>query len=175
MNQQQFERIIKDMTRRYGKMKSGTEEDHAMTLFVMETNLLKTHRAHPDSNSRRAKEAILLALYRVEGYLTGMKAETEPFESEENLRLRDALLMAFDPFTNEEIKAVIQESTVDLEDSASLNGFYKEPVICMLRIWDSVETWEKKMGSNGYFTFLEGHLGAKIPRDEELKYAVLTS
>ncbi len=104
MNQQQFERIIKDMTRRYGKMKSGTEEDHAMTLFVMETNLLKMHRAHPDSNSRRAKEAILLALYRVEGYLTGMKAETEPFESEENLRLRDALLMAFDPLLTKKSK-----------------------------------------------------------------------
>ncbi len=52
--------------------------------------------------------------------------------------------MAFDPFTNEEVRAVIAESSgIDLDDSDSLRDYYAEPIRCMLRIKESVDTWEK--------------------------------
>ena len=63
MNQYQFEQIARQMEKKYGKIRNGEEGQHEMLLFPMESNLLKTHRKHPDANSRRLEEAILLALH----------------------------------------------------------------------------------------------------------------
>ena len=65
------------------------------------------------------------------------------FQSTDNERLVHALLMAFDPFTNEEIKSVLgQKKIVDLTDRNQLKAFYQEPIICILRIKDSVDMWD---------------------------------
>lgn len=44
--------------------------------------------------------------------------------------------MAFDPFTNEEIQKVIGKE-MDLRE---LHDYYKVPVMCLLRIKESVDT-----------------------------------
>ena len=68
-DQRQFELISRRIEKRFGKMKKGEEDAHAMTLFVMESNLLKVHRKNPKANSRRLKEAINLTLHKVNDYL----------------------------------------------------------------------------------------------------------
>ena len=90
------------MEQRYGRIHKGDEEVHAMMLFPMESNLLKVHRRHPDSNSRRLKEAICLTLHTINGYLTDEQPDVKGFENPDNLRLRDAMLYSFDPFTNDD-------------------------------------------------------------------------
>ena len=50
--------------------------------------------------------------------------------------------------------------------------YYKEPVLCMLRIKESVELMLKKNGADGYFDFIERVLGKSIPDDGKLNYAV---
>lgn len=76
----------------------------------MEGNALKTHREFPSSNSRRLKEAIALVLFDIKERCTGEAIDTEKFRNEENEKLEKALLMAFDPYTNEEVmKLVLQE------------------------------------------------------------------
>jgi len=173
MNQNQFEMITRNMQKRYGKIRNGDEEIHSMMLFPMESNLLKVYRKHQEANSRRLKEAILLALYQVSDRLTGAKTDVGKFESSENLLLRDALLSAFDPFANEEIAAVLQEEgQLDLNDRDVLEKYYKEPVLCLLRIRDSVEHWEKRGGSNGYFEFLNEWLGGKVPDDGKMNFSI---
>ena len=54
-----------------------------MVLFPMESNLLKIRRKYPDSNSRRLREAILLVLHRVNGYLKHEDIDVEKFENED--------------------------------------------------------------------------------------------
>ena len=51
---------------------------------------------------------------------------------------------------NEEIREVLGQM-----DAEHLHEYYKEPVMCLLRIKDSVDTWEKCGGSDGYFGFIE--------------------
>lgn len=173
MNQAQFEMIIRRMEQRYGRMHKGDEEAHAMVLFAMEGNLLKTHRKHPESNSRRLKEAICLTFHRVNGYLNGKQDDVTKFESTENLLLRDALLQAFDPFTREEIRDVMcGDGGLDLNDRQALENYFEEPIRCIRRIYDSVEHWEKESGSNGYFVFIENWMGSKIPYDDKMDYSV---
>ena len=174
MNYRQFELIIRKMEKRYGKIQKGREDEHSMILFPMESNLLKTYRKYPEANSERLHEAICLTLYKLEDYLEEKKTDLSKFEVPENIWLRDALLMSFDPFTNAEIREILcNENGMNLEDRNSLEEYLKEPVMCILRIHDSLDYWEKRRGSNGYFLFLDNWMGDKVPRDEELHYAIM--
>ncbi len=176
MNQYQFLQIIRRMEQRYGKMKKNQEGEYAMLLFPMESNLLKIHRMNPAANSRRLEEAIPLALYEVENRINEEPRDASSYENKENLLLKDALLKAFDPFASEEIASILRVSmNADLEDREMLINYYKEPVICMLRIKDSVEYWLKSNGSDGYFDFLEEYLGDGVPHDDKMNYAIFTS
>ena len=133
----EFEKIARKMEKQFGKISKGDEESHAMVLFPMEGNLLKINRKYPASNSRRLREAIFITLHQIDSYLTGEKADTGSFENEDNIRLKDALMYVFDPFSNEEVKAILTEkSELDLEDREQLESYYREPVQCILRILD---------------------------------------
>jgi len=172
MQQYQFERIYSQMEKEFGKIRIGEEGDHAMLLFPMEGNLLKTHRKNPASNSRRLREAIALALFDVKARYTGEEILVERFRDENNAKLENALLMAFDPFTNEEVYEVVTGGMgIDLEDLDALRSYYAEPVLCMLRIKESVDTMEKRLGANGYFDFIEGYMGEQIVGDE-MKFSI---
>ena len=94
-------------------------------------------------------------------------------KNEDNERLETALLMAFDPHTNSEIKELLisrgRQHELDLE---KMQQYYKIPVMCLLRIKASIDTWEKNAGTNGYFDFIEGYMGTSITGDE-MKYSVM--
>lgn len=173
VNQYQFNRICSQMGKDFGVIRKGEEENHTMMFFPMEGNLLKIYRANPSSNSRRLSEAIPLALFQIKSYLTGEEFDLSSFKSVDNERLVHAMLMTFDPFTNEEIKEMIEhEKIIDLTDQNQLKDFYQEPIMCMLRIRESVDTWEKQRGMDGYFSFMEEYMGNLIPQEEELKYTI---
>lgn len=173
MQPYQFEKIYHEMEKEFGKIKSGNEEAHVMMLLPIEGNALKVHRKYPSSNSRRLREAIALALFKIKGYYTAESYDTDKFRDENNERLEYALLMAFDPFTNPEIQEVIRsESKMDLNNLTELHDYYKEPVMCLLRIKESIDIWEKRNGSDGYFNFIEEYMGDEIGGDE-LRFSIL--
>lgn len=167
MQMYQFEKIYAEMGKEYGKIRKGEEEVHSMMLFPMESNVLKIHRAYPGSNSRRLREAVGLVLFDIKSRVGGEEADTGRFRDADNERLEKALLMAFDPFTNEEIREVLGQM-----DAEHLHEYYKEPVMCLLRIKDSVDIWEKRGGSNGYFDFIEQYMGAQI-NDDKMNFSVM--
>ncbi len=174
MQHYQFEKIFSQMEKEFGKVKSGQEEKHAMMLMPLESNALKIHRKYPSANSRRLREAIALVLFDVEERCTGESINTAFFRDEDNQRLELALLMAFDPFTNQEVKEVItSQTTIDLSDYDQLHAYYVEPVSCLLRIKESIDTWAKQNGSDGYFDFIEQFMGSEIYGDE-MKFSILT-
>ena len=162
MQAYQFERIYTQMEKEFGKVKKGEEEAYAMLLFPMESNALKVHRANPESNSRRMREAVGLVLFDIKSRYTEEAYDVEAFRNEDNRKLEEALLMAFDPFTNEEIKRI---PGMQLEPK-DLHKYYRKPIMCLLRIKDSIDTWEKRAGANGYFQFIEKYMGSQISGDE---------
>ena len=173
MQYYQFEKIFSQMEKQFGKVNSGQEESHAMMLMPLEGNALKIHRKYPSSNSRRLREAIALVLFDVKERCTGEIINTDSFRDDDNQRLERALLMAFDPFTSQEVKEVITSQTaIDLSDHDQLHAYYVEPVSCLLRIKESIDTWVKQNGSDGYFDFIEQFMGSKIHGDE-MKFSVL--
>lgn len=157
----QFERIYSQMEKEFGKVKKGEEEAYAMLLFPLESNVLKVHRANPVSNSRRLREAIALVLFDIKSRYTQEKYDVAPFRNEDNERLEKALLMAFDPFTNEEVAEIIGTEM----EAGQWHDYYQLPVMCLLRIKDSIDTLEKRAGSDGYFIFIEQYMGMEVKGD----------
>lgn len=163
----QFERIFSQMEKEFGKVRRGEENNYDMLFFPLESNVLKVHRAFPFSNSRRLREAIALTLFDLKERYTGEKQDTENFRNEDNERLEKALLMAFDPYTNPEaMEALGQQGKMAEVPLEKLKSYYKIPIMCLLRIKESVDTWEKQGGADGYFDFTEDFLGSHIKGDK---------
>ena len=170
----QFERIYSQMEKEIGKMRKGEEDAYAMLLLPLEGNALKAHREFPSSNSRRLREAIALVLFDIKERCTGEKADTGKFRNEDNEKLEKALLMAFDPYTNAEVMELLkqQEKTEELLREM-LKNYYKLPVMCLLRVKDSIDTWEKRFGANGYFEFIESYMGSQI-KGSEMNFTLMS-
>lgn len=170
----QFERIYSQMEKEFGKMRKGEEEVYSMLLLPLEGNALKVHREFPSSNSRRLREAIALVLFDIKERCTGEKVDTGKFRNEDNEKLERALLMAFDPYTNVEVMELLkqQENTEKLSQEM-LKSYYKLPVMCLLRIKDSIDTWEKRSGADGYFDFIESYMGSQI-KGTEMNFTLMS-
>ena len=170
----QFERIYSQMEKEFGKMRKGEEDVYSMLLLSLESNALKIRRGFPASNSRRLREAIALVLFDIKERCTGEKADTGKFRNEDNERLEKAMLMAFDPYTNTEVMEILNQrrKTEELTQEM-LISYYKLPVMCLLRIKDSIDTWEKRAGADGYFDFIEGYMGSQI-KGTEMKFTIMS-
>lgn len=169
----QFERIYSQMEKEFGKIKKGEEEAYSMLLLALEGNALKVHREFSLSNSRRLREAIALVLFGIKERCMGEKADTGKFRNDDNEKLEKALLMAFDPYTNGEIMDLLKQQTkTDELTQGMLKGYYKFPVMCLLRIKDSIDTWEKQSGADGYFNFIESYMGSQI-KGTEMNFTIM--
>ncbi len=170
----QFERIYSQMEKEFGKIRKGEEEVYSMLLLPLEGNVLKIHRKFPSSNSRRLREAIALVLFDIKEKYTGEEEDTEKFRNEDNEKLEKALLMAFDPYTNEEVMEQLKKQTkTDEFTQETLKDYYKLPVMCLLRIKDSIDTWEKRSGADGYFDFIESYMGSQI-NGTEMNFTIMS-
>ena len=100
MQRYQFDKIFSVMENEFGKICKGKEYVFEESLMVLETNLLKIHRQYPSSDSRRLREAVALTLFTIRENYSGEEFNTDNFRNENNERLEQALLTAFDPFSN---------------------------------------------------------------------------
>ncbi len=166
--------IVQRMEKRFGKVAHGDEGTYGELLYPMESNLLKVHRIYSRADGRRTKEAILLTLHEIEDRITGQTHDTSSLQNRGSLMMKKALMMAFDPFTNPELKEALDgvQHCYDLTTPAGLARFYAIPVRCILRILDSVQKFTTKQEPSQYFEFLEYFMGKKV-HGHEMNYAVL--
>ena len=172
LNRYKFEKISNMMTKEFGKIAKGEENAYAMLFAPLEGILLKLHRENPDRNGRRAIEAIHVCLLLVDGYLTDTEYDLNGYRTPENEAFVTGLLMSFDPFTNDEVKAAAS-GYWDFTSPSDLRAYFQVPVICLLRLEKSIETWTKNMGTNGYFDFLEQTIGATVAGDLKMNYSFM--
>lgn len=115
-----------------------------------------------------------MVLFDIKEKYTGEMADIGKFRNEDNEKLEKALLMAFDPYTNVEVMELLKQQTQTEElTQEMLKSCYKLPVMCLLRIKDSIDTWEKRSGADGYFDFIEGCMGSQI-KGTEMKFTIMS-
>jgi len=174
MNRYTFEKIVKRMADQYGRIERGEEEPYNPLFFIIESNALKVHRANPRANSRSFREALLLGLHTINMRLNGLQDDLSSFETPENKELLHALLYAFDPYANEGLgqhvkkDAAIHAGVDEIDDYPAdyLRLYYTIPIRCMIRLVDSIDTWTKALGSDGYFKSIESTIGKKVEADD---------
>lgn len=172
LNRYKFDKISGMMSKQFGKIEKGRENDYDMLFAPMEGNLLKLHRENGERNGRPAIEAIHVCLLLIDGYLTDTEYDLNGYRTPDNEAFVTGLLMSFDPFTNEEVKAAASKYW-DLETPSGLRSYFQAPVVCLLRIEKTIDLWTKNRGPNGYFDFLEQTIGSIVSRDQKMNYAVL--
>ena len=172
-NQYTFDHISSSMKKTFGMVRKGTEDAFAMELATIEGNLLRINRRNKIYNGRRALEAIKICLFIIDGYINGYEYDLSNYKTPENEPLVEAVLMAFDPYTNEDIlEALGNEFGQNSLDN--LRAFFTHPIQCLLRIEESIALWTKRDGSDGYFIFIEGFMGHMVPHDEKMNFTVMT-
>ena len=160
-----LKRITSRMAQEFGRIYKGQEETYAMILHSMETNMLKARIKLPDMTGNDAKDAISLSLMIIRGYLNGIDYDLEEYMNDNTTALIHALMMSFDPFTNPKISQILS-SIKDLEDIQFLRDYYTEPVMCLVRIDNSIDLWTKVNGKFGYFEFVGNQLAGSFGKDE---------
>ncbi|MFA7231746.1 MAG: hypothetical protein WC071_10795 [Victivallaceae bacterium] len=170
-NQYRLEKIAAEMANKFGKIK-GQEEAYSLLLACMEGNMLKTRRINHKCVSRRAMEAVNMALMTVNGYLNGIAYDFGDYMNEENRQLYLALMKSFDPQHNDEIPRPPAWS-LNPDNIDNITAFYAAPVKCLVRIKESVEFWMKKMGNDGYFVFIEPAIAKIMNLDDKMGFAVI--
>ncbi len=164
-------RISSRMAKDFGMIPKGQEDQYAFILSAMEGNLLKLHRQDPNRSGHQALTAIQMALLTVDGYIKQVEYDFSSHTTSENQDLLHGLLMSFDPFTNNEVHEVIMEDV----HSFDAKKYFEIPIKCLLRIEKSIKLWSNNLGTNGYFTFIENHMGHLIERDDKMNFTILAN
>ncbi|MFT8321784.1 MAG: hypothetical protein ABF649_12830 [Bacillus sp. (in: firmicutes)] len=165
-----LDRISTRMAKDFGTISKGQEEHYAYPLSVMEGNMLKLHREESNRSGRKALTAIQMSLLTVDGYIKQVEYDFSSHATPENQALLHGLLMSFDPFTNREIHEVVMEDG----NFFDAKKYFEIPIKCLLRIEKSIIQWTKQFGPNGYFIFIENHMGQMIKQDDIMNFAILT-
>jgi hypothetical protein len=172
VNQYKITKMASQMAKEFGQIKKGAEEQYEL-LQYMEVNMLKIHYQNPKCTSPRAQEAIHICLMKIDGYINGVEYDLGNYVNPENNMLAEAILLSFDPFSNNEIYDIAGK-TYQLETKEGLREYFTKPVKCLLRIVSSVEMWMKEMGADGYFRFLDDQIGSFVAHDDKMGYFIDT-
>ena len=63
---------------------------------------------------------------------------------------------------------------MDMLSQKQVKEYHKFPEMCLLRIKKSSDTWEKHLGSDGYFNFIEGYIWEKI-KGNDMNFSIMSS
>ncbi|MBQ9347734.1 MAG: hypothetical protein IJT94_10445 [Oscillibacter sp.] len=168
MDQYQFEQVIRRMTKRYGKIPKGKESMYLPMLEGMEHNLYRVWKENRACGSRWIPHAAALAMWQMEDRLTGKETDVSAFAAPENLPLRDAFLLSFDPFSSDYIANEMKQEGLDVSDTSLLEKLYRIPAMCMILIVESAEMWDKERGRDGYFLFVGDFLRTDMAVTKEV-------
>lgn len=172
VNTYQFGKISTRMARNFGVIEKNHEDDYENILLPMECNLLRANRKSGINNGRHTIDAIHICLFIIDGYINQVEYELDPFITSENKPYLSALLMSFDPFTNEFLRPTA-EKNCDIFSKEGLHDYFEAPIKCLLRIDKSIEFWTKEYGNAGYFNFIESQIGMAITNNDKIDCVVI--
>ncbi|GEM_PF-283311 len=167
INSYKFHQVASGMKKEYGSIRKGEEDDYLFELLPMEQAILKFYvkSEHRIISDMKVMEAIKICLFRIRGYLAGVRYDFGKLVEPESMELADYLAKTFDPFLVEEIRAIAAQH-YGIENNEGLRKFFEIPVKCLIRILDSVED-HSRMGVRGYLEFINGLIGSKTDLDDD--------
>ncbi len=142
-----IKRIISRVEKEFGKIEKGTEEDYNPQLNYIEYGIYEVYSKIPITDYE-LQEAIPVIIYDLKGYIDNKKYDYTKIEEDKIIRFAKELEYLFNPFINEDINI----NNIARND---LKGLFTLPIICLNRIYYSIDFWRNRYGKNGYFRMLE--------------------
>ena len=142
-----MKRVLTRVEKEYGKIERGTEEDYNPQLDYIEHAIYEIRMENRISDYE-LQDAISVIIYDLKGYVDNKTYDYSAIVSEEAIKFAKELEKLFNPFINKDIK-------INKLARNDLKGLFTLPIICLNRIYDSIDFWRNRYGKNGYFRMLE--------------------
>lgn len=65
----------------------------------------------------------------------------------------DGLEIGCDPYINDELKDFLNEF-IDVDNTNNFDKIFKNVFLCLARIIESIDLWDKELGKDGYYKFI---------------------
>lgn len=148
---QEERKNLRNIQRQYGKLKSDVEE-HEDELFVIESHLLVLYELYR-INALEAKKIIHIVINRLLDLKNHYTSDYTDYAHEDILSLADGLEKICNPYMNPQLYDYLSQY-VDLKDETQFDYIFKNVFLCLSRILVSIDKFEKELGKNGYFHFI---------------------
>ncbi len=158
-----MKRILTRVEKEFGKIERGKEDDYNPQLDYIEHAIYDLQLVIPISDYE-LQEIIPAVIYDLKGYIDNKIYDYSDILDKKQVKFAKELQELFNPFINEEIK--INELAKN-----DLKGLFTLPIICLNRIYDSIDFWRNTYGKDGYFRMLE-EMVAPIRHIGEFPYAL---
>lgn len=158
-----MKRILTRAQKEFGKIVRGTEEFYNPQLDYIEQAIYEIHEDIP-INDYELQEAITIIIYDLKSYIDNIEYDYSDVVNDKSIKFAKELAKLFNPFVNDDIK-ITEEGKKDLK------GLFTLPIICLVRIYDSIDFWRDRYGKDGYFKMLE-EMVVPIKQVGEFPYAL---
>ncbi len=147
-----LKRVISRANKEFGEITKGSEELYNPQLDMLEHYIYNIWDQYYLSDFD-FKDVISMIIYDIKTIIEDKDYNYDSLASSSQLTFIRELRGTFDPFVNESIKNRLQ--FIDLSNKSDLKKLYTLPVICLTRIYESVDFWHQMYGKDGYFRMLE--------------------
>ena len=140
-------RILSRIEKEFGKIERGTEDNYNPQLHYIEREIFNIYQEIPISDYE-LQDVILMIIYDLKSYIDNINYDYSSIRDYNLIVFSKSLEMLFDPFLNDEI-------IINDDAKKDLKGLFTLPIICLDRLYYSIDFWREYYGKNGYFKMLE--------------------
>lgn len=147
-----MEKNVQRARKEFGYIREGRESEYTEELNAIETTLFSYHVLY-NFNSKEARKVVLNVLNRLYGYVC--KQDYDLF-TEEDKRIYIAsrfLEEKCNPYINDYVSDIVADK-INLDHSED-KILFTPMILCLERVYRSIDFWNKKFGFDGYFNFLQ--------------------
>ncbi|MCD7892995.1 MAG: hypothetical protein LUG60_04755 [Erysipelotrichaceae bacterium] len=140
------------ITKHYGNLKDNMRSLEP-ELYAIESRLIILHEQYQLS-SREAMKIIQIVINRLLDVKDQTTSDYSDYATEDLLYMADGLEYILNPYKNEEVAKIIQPY-VNINDHGNYDYIFKNVFLCLNRILESIQLWDKEFGVDGYFRYIK--------------------
>ena len=142
---------IRKIKKRFGSIKNETKIFEA-ELYAIESYLIVLNDALQVSG-RDAQKIIHIVMNRLLDIENQDSTDYSDFAGEDLLYMADGLEEICNPYINEELEKVLKPY-VNIHEPQNFDYIFKNVFLCLNKVLDSIDFWEKELGKDGYFRYI---------------------
>lgn len=152
----QMKKICGKIKKEFGSIPAGKEDPYMFELAYLETELLEVANKM-DFHSRQIRVLVELWMFIMYGSLRDITYDFRNVAGVDLIESANYLNSYSNPLYSEDVKEKAQESHPDIDFSLTENVevLYETNFKVLVKIHESIDFWEKELGSDGYLTYLK--------------------